>query len=576
MPLRAGRNVGLGAARASAIITPMDAKEPPRQSFDPAFDFAGPFTWDELPRILLRAQTARATGRFVFRGAGAEKVVWLDEGMVVFAASNSADDRLGEMLIRAGMITLDQYDESVRLIRETGKKQGVVLVEMGALTPKDLFTGLKFQVREIVVSLFSWPEGRAVFIPPAEGEMPPIRVHFSPRGLIMEGIRRQADSAKLRRRLPPRDAVVRLNRAVLLEEGPSILLPEEQNVVSAADGSPTVAQVLERAEGDEISRLKALYGMVCAGLCAVEGGTAVAGPEPAPVRESEKASREKAISPPLPTLEEDKPASAPPKPPLAPGAPRERGAEEEEETPETIRLFLKGMEGKNHYEILGVSEETDLRMVRRAYLKLVKRFHPDLHTHKGLEGAKEDLEEIFVRANKAYEVLSDEARRKEYDLDRFGLKESEKEKEQQSQASRASEQFVRGKAELEKGNFWGAEELFKWAVRLDPTRGSYYYFLATAQSRIPKRLHEAEEHIQKAIEIEPSRPDYHVLLGQIYLKGGLKARAVKKFMEALNWNPSHPGALKGLEEAGDEEKPASAIEEAGGVLGRLFGKKEKG
>ncbi|MBI3391764.1 MAG: DnaJ domain-containing protein [Nitrospirae bacterium] len=556
----------------------MDAKEPPLQSLDPAFDFAGPFTWDELPRILLRAQAARAAGRFVFRGAGAEKVVWLDEGMVVFATSNLGDDRLGEMLIRAGMITLDQYDESVRLIKETGKKQGVVLVEMGALTPKDLFGGLKFQVREIVVSLFSWPEGRAVFIPPAEGEMPPIRVHFSPRSLILEGIRRRADSARLRRRLPPRDAVVRLNRAALLEEGPAILLPEEQKIVEAADGGPTVAQILDRTEGEEFSRLKALYALASAGLCVVEGGTATVEPEPGPDRESEEAFREKAAPPPSPTPEPAEPSISPgpsPEPktsPVSGAAPS--GAEDEEETPETIRRFLDGMEGKTHYEILGVSEETDARVVRRAYLRLVKRFHPDLHTHKGLEGAKEDLEEIFMRANDAYEVLSDEARRKEYDLDRFGLKESEKEKEQQTQAARAAEQFARGKAELEKGNFWGAEELFKWAVRLDPTRANHYYFLATAQSRIPKRLHEAEENIQKAIEIAPSRPDYHVLLGQIYLRGGLKARAVKKFMEALNWNPSHPGALKGIEEAG-EEKPASAIEEAGGVLGRFFGKKEK-
>ncbi len=558
---------------------PMNAKETPPQSFDPAFDFAGPFTWDELPRILLRAQAARAAGRFVFRGAGAEKVVWLDEGMVVFATSNLGDDRLGEMLIRAGMITLDQYDESVRLIKETGKKQGVVLVEMGALTPKDLFDGLKFQVREIVVSLFSWPEGRAVFIPPAEGEMPPIRVHFSPRSLILEGIRWRADSARLRRRLPPGDAVVRLNRAALLEEGPAILLPEEQKIVEAADGCPTVAQVLERTEGEEFPRLRALYAMASAGLCVVEGGTATAEPEPAPDRESEEAFREKVAPPPSLTPEPAEPPgplgpSSEPRPSPVPGAAPSGAEDDEEETPETIRRFLDGMKGKTHYEILGVSEETDARVVRRAYLKLVKRFHPDLHTHKGLEGAKADLEEIFVRANKAYEVLSDEARRKEYDLDRFGLKESEKEKEQQTQAARAAEQFARGKAELEKGNFWGAEELFKWAVRLDPTRGSYYHFLAMAQSRIPKRLHEAEEHIQKAIEIEPSRPDYHVLLGHIYLRGGLKARAVKKFMEALNWNPSHPGALKGLEDAG-EEKSASAIEEAGGVLGRFFGKKEK-
>ena len=44
-----------------------------------------------------------------------------------------------------------------------GKRQGKVLVEMGALSPKDLWEGVQFQIREIVYSLFQWEDGHVPF-----------------------------------------------------------------------------------------------------------------------------------------------------------------------------------------------------------------------------------------------------------------------------------------------------------------------------------------------------------------------------------------------------------------------------
>ena len=38
------------------------------------------------------------------------KTVFVQEGRIVFASSSDADDRLGECLLRAGMIGIDQYD----------------------------------------------------------------------------------------------------------------------------------------------------------------------------------------------------------------------------------------------------------------------------------------------------------------------------------------------------------------------------------------------------------------------------------------------------------------------------------
>ena len=64
---------------------------------------------------------------------------------------------------------------------------------------------------------------------------------------------------------------------------------------------------------------------------------------------------------------------------------------------------------KNYYEILGVSRDASQEEIKHAYRKLVKKFHPDANKHS--EKAKEQFQEI----SEAYQVLSNEESRKQYD-----------------------------------------------------------------------------------------------------------------------------------------------------------------
>ena len=64
---------------------------------------------------------------------------------------------------------------------------------------------------------------------------------------------------------------------------------------------------------------------------------------------------------------------------------------------------------KNYYEILGVSKDASQDDIKKAYRKLAREYHPDLHP--GDEKAAEKFKEI----NEANEVLSDEKKRKNYD-----------------------------------------------------------------------------------------------------------------------------------------------------------------
>lgn len=69
------------------------------------------------------------------------------------------------------------------------------------------------------------------------------------------------------------------------------------------------------------------------------------------------------------------------------------------------------MRQKDHYHTLGVSRRASTEEIRAAYRALAKKHHPDVS--KG--GSEAD--EAFTRVALAYEVLSDVAKRREYDAE---------------------------------------------------------------------------------------------------------------------------------------------------------------
>ena len=68
------------------------------------------------------------------------------------------------------------------------------------------------------------------------------------------------------------------------------------------------------------------------------------------------------------------------------------------------------MKYQDYYEILGVDKKAKDSEIKKAYRKLATKYHPDLHPDD------KQASEKFAEINEAYEVLSDENKRKQYDM----------------------------------------------------------------------------------------------------------------------------------------------------------------
>ena len=65
-----------------------------------------------------------------------KKIVYLKEGYPIFVKSNLLSECLGRVLVREKMISDEECERSlVQMKDKSGRQQGTVLIEMGAISP---------------------------------------------------------------------------------------------------------------------------------------------------------------------------------------------------------------------------------------------------------------------------------------------------------------------------------------------------------------------------------------------------------------------------------------------------------
>jgi uncharacterized protein DUF4388 len=218
----------------------------------------------DLAEIVLGLYEKRWTGILILSNGGIGKNVTVQEGRMVFASSSSADERLGELLLRWGRISLRQYTDAGAALAP-GKRLGTVLIEQGALAPKDLVKAVVDQVQEIIYAAFQWTEGQ-YRLHEAATSAESITLNISTPEIILEGIRRIEAWSRIQRAVGGPGA--RYERAPNYEDGlrAMTLSFEKLSLLTTLNGTRTVEALCQESSLPDFEVCRTLWAFRVIGV----------------------------------------------------------------------------------------------------------------------------------------------------------------------------------------------------------------------------------------------------------------------------------------------------------------------
>jgi len=540
--------------------------------------------------IILDLQRSEKTGILEISNGPICKKIYIKNGDMIFAESNHAYDNLGEILLRAGRITLEQFNRAADIMEKAGISDGKAYVELGYLNPKELPLRVMYQVEEIILNLFQWEFGNFRFIETPQASEEAQALKLSAANLIYKGIKRINNFTYIKNGCPSMDAILDYSADPMNLFQDMKLEEKEREILFLIDGKRTIEQILSLSPLDNFKTMQTLYGLLSARIIEVKEG----GPT---VDEIHKEALRK------PEVEVD-PLFA-----------------------EKVEALNNRLNTTNYYDLLDIKKSATPDEIRVAYYRKTREFHPDKHFHQPSENMKNKLNTICSALTKAYKTLSDAEKKGKYDKGlspeaepaKAGISEPETEPAKPSalepeieppkadipepeikpagpstfkpkaepakpgtlkpeiepekpssvepkaeppkpstlepkhakpsKSEIIKEIFQKGKEALRKGSYTEAEGLFTKLIDLDSSVAVFHFCLTLALV-LEKKFWEAQDSINKALELDPNNTDYMAELGYIYLELGLNAMAKETFEKVIQLDPSNKRGKNGLKKMG--------------------------
>jgi hypothetical protein len=198
--------------------------------------------------------------------------VYFDKGAVVAAEIHSNPHPLGSMLLRLGKLAEADLRRA-RDMQEAGdtRRLGDVLVEIGAITRRELERQVRAQVEEVIFELMGWSEGYFSFSEaPLETVPAQATVRIPTEALLMEAARRIDEWSRIESKIPHLDVVPRLVAPDGADSAPMDLRPAEWEVLAAVDGVRDVRQLAAVVRRSEFDVARTLFGLATAGVIVLD------------------------------------------------------------------------------------------------------------------------------------------------------------------------------------------------------------------------------------------------------------------------------------------------------------------
>jgi len=492
----------------------------------------GSITGAVFPKLLHDLYSLKATGLLHLTLNERKKVIYFMEGYPIFVRSNLIRECLGKLLVNKGFIDERECEESLKMVKETGRLQGTVLIEMGYLTPQQLHDVLKLQATEKLLEIFAWTDGSYRFIHAQDFKKNITRINLSPATLILQGLRKYFSEDKLDKILNSH-----LSYYPALSSNPHYrfqdieLTDKDVALLGECRGDKTFEEILEKYPLSRFENKQLLTTLLLVKMLE---------------------SRENPLSP-----EEQST--------LFTSAP-----EKQEKREQFLSDYAKMMQG-DYFALLNVKHEASTEEVRKSYVQLAKKYHPDRYLQDNLSNdLKQKINALFQRIGEAYETLSNPVQKNEYLKELTGK--GDKKGSEATDIIMAETAFQKGLVMLKVNDFAKARVELEKAVKLYAKEPEYICHLAWAifkDSENDVDRDQAKKMILKAMQMNPDMDKAHFYLGHILKEEGKTREAEKRFERAIQCNPNNTEALRELR-LFQMRKPSDG--KASSLLGKMFKK----
>lgn len=208
---------------------------------------------------------ARWRGELIVQIDEVRRSVYFDEGNVIAAQTSARGERIGEVLLGAGVLTREQVDACVVRMGDGSLRFGEAAVELGYVSAEELFRAMDRQLEAIFGAVVCASHGAFYFFLDYDEESLSFRQRHRIDSLLVKAISRIEEATYFRARIPSTDHVP----ARVAERG----APTEDRlgIYAAVDGRRTVSQIRELCGGaDELDVMRGLYELVQRGYVAID------------------------------------------------------------------------------------------------------------------------------------------------------------------------------------------------------------------------------------------------------------------------------------------------------------------
>jgi hypothetical protein len=220
-----------------------------------------------LPVVLGRLYVERQSGLLHLTRAEERRSVRFRKGHIVHADTTAAEDHMGEVLVRKGLLSAADLGRATARVMREHKRLGQVLQELRILDEHLLEDALALHVREVMRKAFGWEAGGYSFeVQPAERLHEDATLRVFTGELILEAARSVRDPAAVRRALGNADRLIALTPDPVLRFQQITLSRDENDVLARVDGTRTLRQLVTALSLPPEETERSVLGLLCLGM----------------------------------------------------------------------------------------------------------------------------------------------------------------------------------------------------------------------------------------------------------------------------------------------------------------------